>query len=84
MARSRRLLVTLAGLALFTSLVAETGMTAQAGRNKNYLDSFNGGVAAILDPSAVNTTAVSYTHLDVYKRQPHLHYGGYLWHRPSE
>ena len=58
MARSRRLLVTLAGLALFTSLVAETGMTAQAGSNKNYLDSFNGGVAAILDPSAVNTTEI--------------------------
>ena len=58
MARSRRLLVTLAGLVLSFSLAAETGMTAQAGSNKNYLDSLNGGVAAILDPSVVNTTEI--------------------------
>ena len=56
MARSRRLLVALTGLVLSVSLAAQTGMTAQAGSNRNYLDSLNGGVAAILDPSATNTT----------------------------
>ena len=56
MARSRRLLVALIGLVLSVSLAAQTGMTAQAGSNRNYLDSLNGGVAAILDPSATNTT----------------------------
>lgn len=58
MAKSRRLLVTLAGLVLSFSLAAETGMTAQAGSNKNYLDNFNGGVAAIIDPSVTNTTEI--------------------------
>lgn len=58
MAKSRRLLVMLAGLILSFSLMAETGMTAQAGSNKNYLDSLNGGVAAILDPSVTNTTEI--------------------------
>lgn len=52
MARSRRLLVALTGLVLSVSLAAQTGMTAQAGSKRNYLDSLNGGVAAILDPSA--------------------------------
>ena len=57
MAKSRRLLATLTGLLLSAALVVETGMTAQAGSNKNYLDELNGGVAAILDPGATNTTA---------------------------
>lgn len=57
MARSRRLLVALLGLMLSVSLTAQTGMTAQAGSKRNYLDSLNGGVAAILDPSATHTTA---------------------------
>ncbi len=56
MARSRRLLVALTGLVLSVILAAQTGMTAQAGSNRNYLDSLNGGVAAIIDPSAANTT----------------------------
>lgn len=50
MARSRRLLVTLTGLILSICLVVETGVTAQAGSNN--LESLNGGVAAIIDPSA--------------------------------
>ena len=58
MAKSRRLLATLTGLLLSAALVVETGMTAQAGSNKNYLDELNGGVAAILDPGATNTTEV--------------------------
>lgn len=58
MAKSRRLLAAVAGMVLSITLAAESGMTAQAGSNKNYLDSLNGGVAAILDPSAVNTTEI--------------------------
>ncbi len=63
MARSRRLLVALLGMVLSLSLTVQTGMTAQAGSKRNYLDSLNGGVAAILDPGAtysigaVNVTA---------------------------
>lgn len=57
MAKSRRLLAALIGLTMSVILTAQTGMTAQAGSNKSYLDSLNGGVAAILDPSAVNTTS---------------------------
>ncbi|MBQ8232373.1 MAG: cell wall hydrolase [Lachnospiraceae bacterium] len=59
MAKSRRLLVALTGLVLSVSLIAQTGMTAQAGSNRNYLDSLNGGVAAILDPSATNATEIA-------------------------
>lgn len=58
MAKSRRLLATLTGLVLSISLTAGAGMTAQAGSNKNYLDSLNGGVAAILDPSVTNTSEI--------------------------
>ena len=58
MARSRRLLVALTGFALSAILTVQSGMTVQAGSNKNYLDSFNSGVAAILDPSAMNTTEI--------------------------
>lgn len=63
MARSRRLLVTLSGLTLSVLMAVETGMTVQAGSNKNYLDSISGGVVAILDSGvnktigSVNTTA---------------------------
>ncbi len=55
MARSRRLLVTLSGLMLSVLMTVETGMTVEAGSNKNYLDSIGGGVVAILD-SGVNKT----------------------------
>lgn len=55
MARSRRLLVALTGLVLSGVMAAQTGMTAQAGSNKNYLDSLNGGVAAILDLSEISS-----------------------------
>ncbi len=58
MARSRRLLVTLAGLTLSVLMTVETGMTVQAGSNKNYLDSISGGVVSILD-SGVNKTVGS-------------------------
>lgn len=50
MARSRRLSAALLGLVLSLIMVVQTGMTAQAGSTKNYLEELNGGVAAILDP----------------------------------
>ena len=56
MAGSKRLLVGLAGFAVSVSLLAQTGMTVQAGSSDNYLDEISGGVAAILDPGATNTT----------------------------
>lgn len=52
MARSRRLSAVMAGLLTIVSLIAALDMTAQAAGNKTYLDFLNGGVAAILDPSA--------------------------------
>lgn len=58
MAKSRRLSALLTGLALIIALFAGSDMTVQAGSNKNYLDSMNGGVAAILDPGATNTTEI--------------------------
>ncbi len=56
MARSRRLLVTALALVLIGVAFAETGMTAQAGSNKNYLDFLNGGVSSILDPSIIGNS----------------------------
>lgn len=58
MAKSRRLLVALAGFGLSVFVAAQTGMTAQAGSTTNYLDVLNGGVAAILDPSTTNSTEI--------------------------
>ena len=48
MARSRRLLMTVLGLTVSLSLTSVMSMTVEAGSNSNYLDSLNGGVAAIL------------------------------------
>ena len=48
MARSRRLLVTTLGLVVSISLSSVMSMTVEAGSNRNYLDSLNGGVAALL------------------------------------
>lgn len=50
--------MSLTGLLLSVCMLVETGVTAQAGSNKSFLDSMNGGVAAILDPSATNTTEI--------------------------
>jgi len=58
MAKSKRLPVLLTGLILSLSLVMETGMSVQAGSNKNLMEPINGGVAAILDPGATNTSEV--------------------------
>ena len=55
MARGRRLLVQLTGLCLALILVVQTSLYADAG-NRNYLTGFNGGVSAILDPGATDTS----------------------------
>ena len=58
MAGSRKLLVALTGLVLSLSMAVTTGMTVQAGRSENYLSELNGGVAAILEPGATDTTEI--------------------------
>lgn len=57
MTKNRRQLAKLLGLVLSFGLITQTEITAQA-NSKNYLDSVNGGVAAILNPSLTNTTEV--------------------------
>lgn len=54
MARSRRLLVTVLGLVISLSLVNVMGMSVEAGSKSNYLDSLNGGVAAMLSYNSEN------------------------------
>lgn len=49
MVRSKRLSTTLLGLALSAILLAQSGITVQAGSG-NYLASLNGGVAVLFDP----------------------------------
>lgn len=58
MARSRRRLVAFTGLMMFSVLVMQTGMTAQAGSTNNYLEELSGGVAAILDPVDDNSAEI--------------------------
>ena len=58
MARSRRLLVAITGLIFSFGLVMQTGMTAQAGSTRNYLEELSGGVAAILDPVDDNSAEI--------------------------
>ncbi len=48
----------LTGLVLSLSMAVTTGITAQAGRNENYLSELNGGVAAILEPGSADTTEI--------------------------
>ena len=61
MAGSRKLFVALAGLVISMILSMQAGITAQAGSNRNYLDTLNGGVAAIIDPSTVNSADMTAT-----------------------
>lgn len=58
MARSRRLLVALAGMLLSLLVMVHTGVTVEAGSAKNYLNELNAGVASILNPSATNTAEI--------------------------
>lgn len=54
MARSKGVFAALTGLVLSLSMLVQTGITVEAG-SKNYLDELNGGVAAILESSEMNT-----------------------------
>ncbi len=56
MAKGRKLFVSLAGIMLVFITVMHTSIVAEAGSGKNYLSECNGGVSAILDPGATNTT----------------------------
>ncbi len=58
MTRSRKMQIALMGLVLSLSLTVTTGITAQASTNENCLDELTGGVAAILEPNGVDTTAI--------------------------
>lgn len=58
MAKSRKLLVSVMSLMLSIILFFSTDMVAEAGSKKTYLDSLNGGISAILDPSATNTSEI--------------------------
>ncbi len=44
------------GLCLSCILVLQTSLYADAGNSRNYLNGFNGGVSAILDPGATDTS----------------------------
>ena len=61
MARGRRLFVAMTGFLLSGLMVLQTGVTAQAGNNKNYLDSFNGGITAVLDLGTIKATGTRKT-----------------------
>lgn len=54
MARSKGMPAVLLGLVLSLTMAAQSGITAQAG-SKNYLNELNGGVAAILESSSVDS-----------------------------
>lgn len=68
MAKSRRLLVRLAGLVLAMTMALNASISAEAGSWANYLDSFNGGVAAILNVDS--NTAVE--HLNATEKELNL------------
>ncbi len=59
MAGSRRVLVVLASLCMALLMFVHTGITVEAGSNRNYLlNELNAGVASILNPSATNTAEI--------------------------
>ena len=59
MLKGRRLLVHLGAVFVILMLLCGTGMTAMATNTKNYLDTLNGGVAQIIDPSVNNTSKMN-------------------------
>ena len=69
MLKSRRLSVAMGvfGLAFFVFLM--TGTTAEAGSTKSYLDTWNAGVASIIDPSVYNTTDIINATLQAGQRE---------------
>lgn len=58
MLKGRRLSVRWGAFFLALSMFLMTGMTAMASDNKNYLDTLNGGVATIIDPSVGNSSEI--------------------------
>lgn len=58
MLKGRRPSVLLGTTALVLGMFFTTDMTAMANSSKNYLDTLNGGVAAIIDPSVYNTSDI--------------------------
>lgn len=57
MARSKGVLVAAIGLVLSLFMIAQMGITAEAG-SRNYLNELNGGVAAILESNSVNVAEI--------------------------
>lgn len=58
MARGRRLPVLFTALVMVVVVFYNTGMIAEAGTVRNYLNDFNGGASAILDPGATNASEI--------------------------
>lgn len=58
MARSKRMSVKYMSLVLAALMMVQTGITAEAGSTRNYLNDAKGGVATILDPSAINASEI--------------------------
>lgn len=58
MAISRRLLTVVAGICAAFVLCSTESITVEAGSNNTYLDSFNSGVAAMLDLNTENTAKI--------------------------
>jgi len=58
MLRGRKLSVGMGVFGIALSIFLGTGMTAEAGNTKNYLDTLNVGVASIIDPSVYNTSDI--------------------------
>ena len=58
MAISRRLLTVAVGLCVALVLGSSESMTVEAGSNNTYLDSFNSGVAAMLDLNTENAAEI--------------------------
>lgn len=57
MARSKGVLVAAVGLVLSMVMIAQTGITAEAG-SRNYLNELNGGVAAILESNSTDVAEI--------------------------
>lgn len=58
MARSKRMLTALMCMAVVVLTAMQMSITVEAGSNKNYLDDFSGGVAAILEPGTSDTSQI--------------------------
>lgn len=58
MAQSRRLFVVLSAMILSVAVTVTSSMTVQAGSRGNYLDTLNGGVAAILSSDAESAAKI--------------------------